>query len=174
MQHPSLPRGSAQIDPSRIPEGPVAHGLSQASRGVSTRENEFHNSTCRVLSVHSPQSNLQVLLLASVPRVSVFHAPRPAAVLPLARCHLMLCFLCYLARAPCCDKRKARDSQSPRSLSPKPHLESRRSWQLLRAPSNGRAPSSESQRTRSEVIEARAVDALQRSQQPSSPVAAAV
>ena len=45
MQHPSLPRGSAQIDPRRtpedpggsrrIPEGPVAHGLSRTSRGVS-------------------------------------------------------------------------------------------------------------------------------------------
>lgn len=29
MQHPSLPRRSAQIDPRRIPEGPVAHGLSR-------------------------------------------------------------------------------------------------------------------------------------------------
>ena len=29
----SAPRGSAQIDPRRIPEGPVAHGLSRTSRG---------------------------------------------------------------------------------------------------------------------------------------------
>ena len=49
----------------------------------------------------------------------------------------------------------------------------------LRAPSTvvgaeqWSAPSSDSQRTRSEVIEACAVDANQRSQQPSSPVAAA-
>ena len=37
MQHPSLPRRSAQIDPWRIPEGPVAHGLSRTSRGGPTR-----------------------------------------------------------------------------------------------------------------------------------------
>ena len=40
MQHPSLPRRSAQIDPRRIPEGPVAHGLSRTSRGGPTRKNE--------------------------------------------------------------------------------------------------------------------------------------
>ena len=58
-------------------------------------------------------------------------------------------------------------------------VESPRSWQWLRAPSTvvgaeqWSAPSSDSQRTRSEVIEACAVDANQRSQQPSSPFAAA-
>ena len=40
MQHPSLPRESAQIDPRRIPEGPVAHGLSRTSRWGPTRKNE--------------------------------------------------------------------------------------------------------------------------------------
>ena len=38
MQHPSLPRRSAQIDPWRIPEGPVAHGLSRTSKGGSYKD----------------------------------------------------------------------------------------------------------------------------------------
>ena len=42
MQHPSLPRGSAQIDPRRIPEGPIAHGLSRTSRGVSILQEKMN------------------------------------------------------------------------------------------------------------------------------------
>ena len=40
LQHPSLPRRSAQIDPRRIPEGPVAYGLSRTSRGGSYKRSQ--------------------------------------------------------------------------------------------------------------------------------------